>query len=64
MIYNTRNWSTTESHRKKKKTVLILILKGVYSWDKMWSLESFWDFGLKKSNICKIRFFMFNTYFS
>ena len=20
MIYNTRNWSTTESHRKKKKT--------------------------------------------
>ena len=40
MIYNTRNRSTTESHRKKKKPVLMLILKGVYSWNKMWSLES------------------------
>ena len=64
MIYNTRNRSTTESHRKKKKPVLILILKGVYSWNKMWSLESFWDFGLKKLNIYKIHFCMFNTYFS
>ena len=40
MIYNTRNQSTTESHRKKKKPVLMLILKGVYSWNKMSSLES------------------------
>ena len=41
MIYNTRNRSTTESHRKKKKPVLMLILKVVYSWNKMWSLETF-----------------------
>ena len=40
MIYNTRNRSTTESHRKKKKPVLMLILKGVYSLNKIWSLES------------------------
>ena len=64
MIYNTRNRSTAESHRKKKPVLILIILKGVYSWNKMWSLESFWDFGLKKSNICKIRFCMFNTHFS
>ena len=39
MIYNARNRSndTTES---KKKPVLMLILKGVYSRNKMWSLKS------------------------
>ena len=40
MIYNTRNRSTTESHRKKKKPVSMLILKGVYFCNKMWLLEN------------------------
>ena len=41
MIYNTRNRSndTTES-QKEKKTVLMLNLKAVYYWNKMWPLKS------------------------
>ena len=36
MIYNTRNWSNdiTEGQKEKKT------LKGVYSWNKIWSLKS------------------------
>ena len=33
MIYNPRNW-TQQKVRKKKIPVLMLILKGVYSWNK------------------------------
>ena len=47
MIYNTRNRSTTESHRKKKKTVLMLILKGVYSWNKIRDVKPFYKLDIK-----------------
>ena len=56
MIYNTRNWSnyTTESQKEKKTCFnahagrkwnlnaqcMQTSLKGVYSWNKMWSLKS------------------------
>ena len=41
MIYNTRNQSNdTAENQKEKRPVLMLILKGVYSWNKMSSLKS------------------------
>ena len=40
MIYNIRHWSNdTTENQKEKRPVLILILKALYSWKKMWSLK-------------------------
>ena len=40
MIFDTRNRKNDTTERQKKRPVLMLILKGVYSWNNMWSLKS------------------------